>query len=176
MLNINGSMNGSAAGSSAASSSNNATDYENYWKDDFYPLQNAGKEVLRVLRRDESSPQGDLYRRILTSQSGSSTSGDSESLPYHHYFPDGQWSHVESIPLPQTLQDKLQTAKVSSTMGLFPEADMMWMTVDDTVYLWSYTNPGSTRSATTEAEFLYFQVPSKQPIVSVGLAPPKRGE
>jgi Nup133 N terminal like len=106
--------------------------------------------------------------------------------PSHHYFPNGPVRHSKSIPLPPYLQDLLTTKlKVSTTMGLFPQAEMAWMTIDDTVYLWTYNasfvssgNVGTGMSATYHPSnhFLEFQVPSRQPIISVGLAPPKPGE
>jgi nuclear pore complex protein Nup155 len=131
-------------------------------------LQGAGKSILNVLRKDESSAHGDLYRRIL-STSSTSSSTDTESTPNHNYFPDGKWSHAQSIPLPPYLQEQLSKAKMSTMMGLFPQAELAWLTIDDSIYLWTYT-----RSA--DSEFLHFQVPSHQPIVSVGLAPPKQGK
>lgn len=146
-----------------------APDQSDYWKDDFMPLQNAGKSILKALRNDESSTHGDLYRRILSSTSTTNTfAAESESSVNHRYFSDGTWKHASSIPLPSFLQEQLAKAKMSSMMGLFPEAELAWMTIDDCIYLWTYT-----RSA--DGEFLSFQVPSHQPIVSVGIAPPKQG-
>jgi Nup133 N terminal like len=61
---------------------------EAYWKDDFRPLQAAGKAVLAALRADEEAPDADLYRRIIststivsTSSSTSSTSSPSAAPP-----------------------------------------------------------------------------------------------
>jgi hypothetical protein len=145
-----------------------------YWNDDFLPLQSAGKIILSILRDDETSTHGDLYRRILstTPSSPSATTAvpsDSTESVDHHYFSKGAWKHSQSIPLPPFLQEQLSKAKMSSMMGLFPEAELAWMTIDDCIYLWTYT-----RSA--DGEFLFFQVPSHQPIVSVGIAPPKQGK
>ena len=162
------------------------SDLSEFWNDDFAPLQNAGKAILGVLRKDEASLHGDLYRRILsTSTSSSLTSSTSyaESIPNHHYFADGTWAHSQSIPLPQFLQDQLSKVKLSTLMGLFPQANMAWMTVDDTIYLWSYDSLASASASASGAasatynqnEFLYYQVPSHQPIISAGLASPKKG-
>ena len=148
-----------------------------FWKDDFVPLKSSGKAILNVLRQDESSAHGDLYRRLL-STSGASTSSStstmdaSEPHPNHHYFSskgNSSWNHVQTIPLPPFLQEQLSKVKISTMMGLFAEADLAWMTIDDVVYLWTYSQSSS------DNEFLHFQVPSNQPIVSVGLAPPKKG-
>lgn len=132
------------------------------------PLQTAGKSILSVLRSDETSTHGDLYRRILSTTTANTVPPDTDPVN-HHYFSDGAWKHAQSIPLPPYLQEQLAKAKMSSMMGLLPEAELAWMTIDDCIYLWSYT-----RSA--DGEFLFFQVPSRQPIVSVGIAPPKQGK
>jgi len=156
-----------------------------FWNDDFAPLKLAGKDILKTLRHDETSPNGDLYRRILSlpsSESSSSASSASAStsaspsealpIPNHHYFTDGKWAHSQSVPLPTFLQDKLAKTTLGTLMGLFPEAQLAWMTIDSTIYLWSYN---SAENSNADNEFLFFVVPSKQPIVSAGLAPPKPG-
>lgn len=202
-----------------------------YWTDDFRPLRDAGKNILQMLRRDETSVHGDLYRRIMSANprgsrvgvgstrigvcnnmatGGSSSTmrdpSDVESNSAHRYFPNyddtkggtsnngstnnntdtdimqvaGPIKHKQTIPLPPYLQEVRSKAKVSILMGLFPEAELAWMTTDDTVYLWTYHqnsgNANGIRSAGGgENQFLEFRVPSRQPIVSVGLAPPKKG-
>jgi Nup133 N terminal like len=45
------------------------TNLQQFWRDDYAPLQLAGEQVLRCLREDETSPDADLYRRIATSSS-----------------------------------------------------------------------------------------------------------
>ena len=167
-------MNGSSSVPHRASAPNGAVDLSSFWADDFAPLKLAGKDILKTLRQDEASPQGDLYRRILSTASSASdslSSSSSEAIPNHHYFPDGKWAHSQSVPLPSFLQDKLAKTTMGTLMGLFPEAQLAWMTIDSTIYLWSYNS-----TANADHEFLVFEVPSKQPIVSVGLAPPKTGK
>jgi nuclear pore complex protein Nup155 len=183
-----------------------------YWKDDFRPLRDAGKNVLQMLRRDETSVHGDLYRRIMStnptgrigigngtmSASTVAAANDIDSNPAHRYFQIdeagnsgsdsnesdidvvGPIKHNQTIPLPPYLLEVRSKAKISILMGLFPEAELAWMTADDTVYLWTYhQNSGSANGIRSgggaENQFLEFQVPSRQPIVSVGLAPPKKG-
>ena len=201
-----------------------------YWKDDFRPLRDAGKNVLKMLRRDETSVHGDLYRRIMSTNpsgrigvsvgidvgngtmngaGGSASSkiaavNDTDSNPAHRYFPSeeaetnsnsnsnsdgnndtnidvaGPIKHNQTIPLPPYLLEMRSKAKVSILMGLFPEAELAWMTTDDTVYLWTYhQNSGNANGIRSgggvENQFLEFRIPSRQPIVSVGLAPPKKG-
>jgi nuclear pore complex protein Nup155 len=103
--------------------------------------------------------------------------------------------HERSVPLPSYLAQQLKATKVSTYMGLFPEADLAWMTVDDSLYLWSYTGTRSNFAGPSTAltlvnnnqqhqypnndgtmeDFLSFTVPTHRPIVSVGLVPPKPG-
>lgn len=190
---------------------------DQYWKDDYRPLRDAGKEVLKMLRRDETSVHGDLYRRIMSTNpsgrigigngaiggSAIAATNSPDSNPAHRYFASedaenndkssssneskeadidvaGPIKHNQTIPLPPYLLEVRSKAKVSILMGLFPEAELAWMTTDDTVYLWTYHqnsgNANGIRSGgATENQFLEFKVPSRQPIISVGLAPPKQG-
>jgi hypothetical protein len=237
MMDINNNNNGDMDSYSSAAAA--AQDQlGEYWKDDFRPLRDAGKNVLKMLRRDETSVHGDLYRRIMsTNPSGrigvnvsvgvgngtmngatgggpsSSSSNiaavnDIDSNPAHRYFPSeeaetnnasnsnsnssdgsnatnnidvsGPIKHNQTIPLPPYLLEMRSKAKVSILMGLFPEAELAWMTTDDTVYLWTYhQNSGNANGIRSgggvENQFLEFRIPSRQPIVSVGLAPPKKG-
>jgi Nup133 N terminal like len=183
---------------------------DEYWRDDFRPLQDAGKHILGVLRKDESNPQGDLYRRII-SKVGSGA--DPEINPDHHYFYPGiankpsdgisstnnngsastnNWTfttdskespirHVGTVPLPPELQDRRKKVKISTMMGLYPQGELSWLTVDQTVFLWSYNSaldgtPDGASRAGESTQVMEFEMPSKQPIVSVGLAPPKPGK
>jgi hypothetical protein len=41
-----------------------------YLADHFHPLQEASKAILQALRDDESSPQGDLYKRLVSGGEG----------------------------------------------------------------------------------------------------------
>ena len=146
-------------------------DRSDFWKDDFGVLQHAGKSILKDLRQDESTGSGDLYRRMISTPAlndAATTSNEDKNRLNHRYFSGGSWKHGQSIPIPPHLQERLSEAKMSTMMGMFPEAELAWMTVDSKVYLWTYS-----RSA--DSHFLDFEMPSHQPIVSVGLAPPKRG-
>ena len=70
-------------------------------------------------------------------------------------------------------------------MGLLPEADLVWVTSDDKLFLWSYNSTSSTAatssvatstplsSQTMNEDYCSFTVPSGQCIVSVGLVHPK---
>jgi nuclear pore complex protein Nup155 len=139
-----------------------------YWSDDFAPLEAAGNAVLAALRKDEAAPDADLYRRIVSSGSGSHL-----YFPMEQQFPGATMTHRKTVPLPPTLAQELQTTRVSSLMGLLPEAELVWMTVDETLYLWS---SNSTAVPGGMEDFCSFTVPTGQCIVSVGLVKPKKGE
>jgi hypothetical protein len=138
---------------------------ETYWENDFTPLQAAGKAILRELREDEAG--GDLHRRILSggshlyfsSSSNSSSNGSSTGIE--------RFAHERSIPLPPHLQNEVKTVRYSLLMGLLPEANLAWMSVDDRLFLWNFEE---------QENFLDLKMASGQCIVSVGIAPPKKGE
>jgi nuclear pore complex protein Nup155 len=79
--------------------------------------------------------------------------------------------HIRSVPLPKFLAEKLKTTKSHSLMGLLSQAKLAWMSVDHTVYLWSFH---ATETA-TGSTFCSFAVPSGQCIIAVGLVRPKKG-
>lgn len=78
---------GSASNSSAAagsgtrnhhpprsSSTSSGTSLQDFWLDDYAPLQWAGTQVLACLRDDEAAPNADLYRRISGASGNRNTS------------------------------------------------------------------------------------------------------
>ncbi|GAX19428.1 nuclear pore complex protein Nup155 [Fistulifera solaris] len=141
-----------------------AAQLADFWKDDFAPLEAAGRAVLNCLREDEAASDADLYRRIANSSTGS-----------HAYFEDDdskialQWKHVQSDPLPVLLSQQLSTVQSHSLMGLLAPASLAWMSVDHKLYLWSFQ-----RNVPNES-LLCFEIPSQQCVVSVGLVQPKKG-
>ena len=203
---------------------------QQYWKDDFVPLQVAGKSILQALRQDEAAPDADLYRRIThsnASASNSATASYPENNPSHRYFvedntppanpttptangsgmplmgqsPAGGVSptngnskeastslnlnHERSIPLPPYIAQQMKTVKYSTYMGLFPEAELAWVTIDEKLFLWSFKGASSKfgnfdrngmRNGTGAMEdFIPFTHPRNMRIISVGLVPPKPG-
>jgi nuclear pore complex protein Nup155 len=167
---------------------------EDYWNDDFTPLQAAGQAVLHALREDEAAPDADLYRRITHSGSGShlyfaaqsnggggggggGSSGGASSGASRASTSSGPtppvvtMKHIRSVPLPKFLEEKLRTTKSHSLMGLLSPAKLAWMSVDHTVYLWSFHATETANGST----FCSFAVPSGQSVVAVGLVRPKKG-
>lgn len=130
----------------------NKSSIEQYWKDDFAPLQSAGKIILHELREDEA--EGDVHRRIVSNGT-------------HSYFlSETAFKHVQSSPLPQQLDEEVRKVQHSLEMGIFAEGKLAWMIVDHKLFLWSVE---------VEQDFMNLEVQSGQTIVSVGLAPPKKG-
>ena len=84
--------------------------------------------------------------------------------------------HENSIPLPPYLTNIIKETKLSSLMGILPEGNMVWVSVDDSLYIWEYGH-GSLHGShgNKKEDFVCFQVPSGQCVVSVGIVKPKPG-
>ncbi|KAL3774656.1 hypothetical protein HJC23_002465, partial [Cyclotella cryptica] len=193
-----------------------------YLTDHFHPLRLASTEILSALRDDESSPHGDLYRRLVCSTTTTTTAGDASR--YHSSAEGGEGTiksvtapvvgargdasrvvppsnyllHSHSVPLPPPVAAAMQNAKVSSCMGLFSEANLVWVVCDSVLFLWRHASgvvgggsgnesdaaagraaswggvPSLPRQVLSE-DLCSFSVPSGQCIVGVGLVRPKRG-
>ena len=221
---------------------------------DYFPIQQANKAIIQVLRSDELSSNGDLYKRIASSSTNASNykldgcggssaassnvagigNGDvgngsnghaanghaanghgamngnasgmrmngsngsngfassnnlnemnnsnnsSNSNNMHSTF-----KYTNSIPLPSYITQEQKQTKISSLMGILPHANMVWVSVDDALYLWEYgsgvgvssSRVGVSNSGGGEGsdDFVCFKVPSGQCVVSVGLVKPKQG-
>ena len=101
------------------------------------------------------------------------------------------YKYTNSIPLPSYITNIIQTeTKMSSLMGILPQGNMVWVSVDDALYLWEYgslerkSGMGSNINGRNapggggegREDFVCFKVPSGQCVVSVGLVKPKKGE
>jgi Nup133 N terminal like len=137
---------------------------QDYWKDDFSPLQAAGRIILQALRDDEGSQGADLYRRIGSTGPGAHAYfGAAHGLEYSH-----------NVPLSRFLLEQRMTAKYQSLLGLLPLAQLAWMSVDDQLYLWSIGQNQETYNG--NSPLCSFQVTIGHSIVSVGLVRPVPGE
>mmetsp|Transcript_15304 Transcript_15304/g.21838 ORF Transcript_15304/g.21838 Transcript_15304/m.21838 type:complete len:2089 (+) Transcript_15304:174-6440(+) len=175
------------------------SDDDPYTNNDFHPLALANSAVLTALRNEEAHPDADSYRQLAsvgnTSTGDGSTVTDQLNIEFMSYRGDFDVAsatripaleHSRTIPIPPHLAMLLGKTKLTSLMGLFPEANLSWMSVDDKLYLWEYGD--SYRSGQTAMngvsssevgrrrdDFVCFSVPSGQCIVSVGLVKPKIG-
>lgn len=130
----------------------NKPSIEQFWKDDFVPLEKAGKVILHELREDEA--EGDVHRRLVSHGS-------------HKYFlSKSAFQHVQSSPLPPQLEEEIKKVRHSLEMGVFSEAKLAWLVIDHKLFLWCIED---------EQDFMNVEVQSGQTIVSAGLAPPKKG-
>ena len=71
------------------------------------------------------------------SSSFSSTNKSFKSTP-----PTSTLTHSHSLPLPSHLANEAKKAQLSSLMGLLPEANLVWVTSDAKLFLWSYKKSG----------------------------------
>lgn len=79
-----------------------------------------------------------------------------------HFY---QIEHVNFIPMPTKLREHLNRVETCHYMGIFPEIDRVWVTVDNILYLWNYLRP--------EDYDVYDGM--SEVIVSVSLSTPKPG-
>lgn len=101
--------------------------------------------------------------------------------------------HSRTVPLPSLLAREMSTTRLSSLMGLLPQAGLAWMSVDERLYVWSYDaalrghgggsgwgssggSGGGGHDEGSAEDFCSYAVPSGQCIVSVGLVRPKKSE
>lgn len=75
-------------------------------------------------------------------------------------------------PLPNSLTSLCSNVQYKSFMGLFPEINRAWLTVDSNLFLWAYSPFGSPSSASYD---FYVYEGFSQVIVSVALITPKPG-
>ena len=83
--------------------------------------------------------------------------------------------HENSIPLPPYLTNIIKETKLSSLMGILPQGNMVWVSVDDSLYIWEYGQGSLHGHGNKKEDFVCFQVPSGQCVVSVGIVKPKPG-
>lgn len=163
------------------------TTMEEYWKDDFRPLQDSGKAVLAALKADETSPESDLYRRLANigttssfQQSPPSSEPHSEPHGYHNDLATGAarktttftLKHVDSRPLPDILVQAKQRMQRSTFMGVLAALGWGYLTVDETIYVFSLDSDSTGEPKT----LLSFRNPRKQSIIAAQLVKPRPGK
>lgn len=255
-------MGGSTINNSSSSNASNTNDP--YLTDDFHPLALASSEILSALRADECAPDGDLYRRLISSSRagahryhvakgedgggeigstggasggglGSSTAPGAASAAsssgiggigggggmggigrqqqqQHHGLPTsprgsggigsplgsmlrGSRStasttpssttttsdpkqptsssssmvtspptsylrHEKSLPLPNHLSIEAKKAQLSSMMGLLPEANLVWLSADEKLFLWNYQASSTTSTIASSNNPSFSDAPS----------------
>lgn len=77
-----------------------------------------------------------------------------------------------SQPLPPTFISQYSNVRFKSFMGLFPQINRAWLTVDSNLFLWAYNPLGNSTSSSTD---LFVYEGCSQIIVSVALIKPRPG-
>ena len=119
----------------------------------FEPLERAGRAINDGIRKDDQFPELDqLVQRmsiaksvLMTLEGASNNYGlpeDSSWFPFQRTqiltIPDAifaQYNSNFSITIELTIETQLTTQ-----MGLFPEIQRAYITVDNRLYLWNYLN------------------------------------
>ncbi|KAK4316417.1 hypothetical protein Pmani_012431 [Petrolisthes manimaculis] len=129
-------------------------------------LEVAGRLIDKHLSYDSSFPS--LLDRLRVSQQSCATvSGLSESdYPNSGDLRSARHLHTtRKVPLPSELMHHFQHMQCNCMMGLFPEINRAWLTIDNDIYVWLYED-GS--------DLAYFDG-LHETILSVGLVKPKAG-
>ena len=79
--------------------------------------------------------------------------------------------HQKYIELPARLNEMRMGANVASLMGILPEINRVWVTVDDRLFLWNYASPRSEYEEVVKMG----QDENNVAIVSVALSAPRPG-
>ncbi len=91
------------------------------------------------------------------------------SSDYDLYPTESPWSpfhKVQTFPIPEQILERFSVSELITVIGLFPEVNHAYACIDNSLYLWDYTQPNP--------ELIGFE---DQPhaITAVGLVPPKAG-
>ncbi|XP_048522615.1 nuclear pore complex protein Nup154 [Dendroctonus ponderosae] len=133
-------------------------------------MEIAARNVDRSLAMDCSSPKLiDLLN--INAQTGSTASGlVDQDYPSLSGFPGtlnslSQVKNINNIPLPGEIVDHFSHVQCHCMMGLFPEINRAWLTVDSDIYIWTYEE---------NTDLAYFDG-INETILCVGLVKPKPG-
>ena len=160
------------------------TTEEEYWKDDFRPLQDSAKAVTAALKADETSSESDLYRRLASTSSAASTqqpswTGSEPTSQPHAYHANKDndktatltLKHVSSKPLPEILDQAKRGMQRTSFMGVLPALGWGYLTVDASIFVFSLESDSTGNPET----LLSFENPRKQSILAAQLVKPRPG-
>ncbi|ODV81420.1 nucleoporin-domain-containing protein [Suhomyces tanzawaensis NRRL Y-17324] len=134
------------------------------------PLKLGSKFITDLTKIDSMIP-GDLY---LGETLDKSTSGlDNYYFDYEHGIGEfSSFERINQLNLPDKFFDEYNSSECGSKLGLFPEIDRTWITVDNKLILWNYKLPQSSFNQANQ--FLTIdQV--RNTILKVKLVKPKPG-
>ncbi|KAJ4153524.1 hypothetical protein LMH87_010008 [Akanthomyces muscarius] len=121
------------------------------------PVVRAARAINGSLTSDENFPDIDSYCRQGASSDYEIPVTDTAWSPFHK---------IHMYPIPNQVFDHYNTGELQTLMGLFAEINHAWVVIDNSLFLWDYTN--------NDAELIGFE---DQPhtIQAVALVPPKKG-
>ena len=97
------------------------------------------------------------------------TEGISSDYEIPNSSTDTAWSpfqRTRTYDIPDRILEQYNKAEVSTAMGLFAELNHAWVTIDNALYLWDYTNPNP--------EIIGYEEQPHQ-ITSIKLVAPRKG-
>ncbi|SPN98488.1 related to NUP170 - nuclear pore protein [Cephalotrichum gorgonifer] len=121
------------------------------------PMAKAAHTINRRLQYDEEYPDIDSYCRPGASSEYYIPEHDSTLVPFHK---------AQTYTIPNQVFDHINAGELQTSMGLFAELNHAWVVIDNSLFLWDYTQP--------DPELIGFE---DQPhsIHAVVLVPPKPG-
>lgn len=104
------------------------------------PLQLASQYIDHLLRRDSSTPVLDersYYNNGVNYNFSKEVGGLGPFTPFER---------LNVINIPDEILQQLSKAEIKSNMGLFPDIERCWITIDNKLILWHYNNPSDFQS------------------------------
>ncbi|XP_060092043.1 nuclear pore complex protein Nup155 [Heteronotia binoei] len=133
-------------------------------------LENAGRIIDRQIQEDRCYP--DLSELLAVSAPGSPTVSGMSDMDYPLQGPGllsipnlPEISSIRRVPLPPELVEQFGHMQCNCMMGVFPEINRAWLTIDSDIFMWNYEDGG---------DLAYFDGLSET-ILAVGLVKPKAG-
>ncbi|KAG4305935.1 hypothetical protein PORY_000845 [Pneumocystis oryctolagi] len=96
----------------------------------FESLHRASKAINMCITKDENYPEiGDILTQGYSSD---------YNLPLHFFWKP--FSRISVMNIPDAIFEQYNKTECYTQMGLFPEIQRAWITVDNRLYLWNYLN------------------------------------
>lgn len=144
------------------------------------------RELSRLIVRPPPPPSSSSISSTANAAGGFLTGPRShqplsshQQLPYSYNPPASLSSTssncfevIEKHPIPKTIADAISKAECDCRMGIFPEINRAWFTIDNSFYLWDYNNvaiSGNNNNNNSIASYAKLD----QLILCAGLARPK---
>ncbi|EKM61129.1 uncharacterized protein PHACADRAFT_24346 [Phanerochaete carnosa HHB-10118-sp] len=131
---------------------------------DLPALQGAGRVIHEQLVKDAQAipALGDMLTILKALTAGAPSSATYNVFPDDHRVP---FQKRRLIGIPESLFQYYNTASVTTHMGLIPEIDRVWISIDHNLFLWDYMGGDELSSFTDQPDV----------ITHVALVKPKAG-